>query len=63
MDNKLLKGIALILFGILLCTGDAVINSTLLRDFSYFPFPLLGVIIGVVGLAMVFLKGTDKKDK
>ena len=31
MDNKALKGIALILFGILLCVGSAEINSTLLQ--------------------------------
>lgn len=63
MDNKSLKGIALILFGILLCLGGAEINSTLLHSFSDFPFSLLGVIIGAVGLSMIFIKDTDKKDK
>ena len=56
MDNKTLKGIALILFGILLCLGGAEINSTILHSFSDFPFSLLGIIIGVIGLAMVFRK-------
>ncbi len=62
MDNKTLKGIALILFGILLCAGDAEINNTLLRSFDGFPFSLLGVIIGAVGLAMIFIKDMGKKD-
>lgn len=59
MDNKILKGIALILFGILLCIGGVEINSTILHNFSDFPFSLIGVITGVVGLVMVF----GKKDK
>ena len=63
MDNKTLKGIALILFGILFCTGGAEINSTLLHSFEDFPFSLLGVIIGAVGLAMIFIKDVDKKDR
>ena len=63
MNNMVLKGIALILFGLLLCIGGAEINRTLLHSFSDFPFSLSGVIIGAVGLAMVFIKGTDKKDK
>lgn len=63
MDNKEIKGIALILFGILLCVGGAELNITLLHSLSDFPFSLLGVIIGAVGLAMIFIKDTDKKDK
>ena len=63
MDNKSLKGIALILFGILLCLGGAEINSTLLHSLCYFPFSLLGVIVGAVGLSMIFIKNTDKKDE
>lgn len=61
MNNKELKGIALILFGILLCIGGAEINRTLLSSLSDFPFSLLGVIIGAVGLVMIFIKDTDKK--
>lgn len=56
MDNKALKGIALILFGILLCIGGVEINSTILHSFSDFPFSLFGVIVGVIGLVMVFRK-------
>lgn len=56
MDNKILKGIALILFGILLCIGGVEINSTILHSFGDFPFSLLGVTVGVIGLVMVFRK-------
>ena len=56
MDNKILKGIALILFGILLCIGGAEINSTVLHSFSDFPFSLFGVISGVIGLVIAFRK-------
>lgn len=56
MDNKILKGIALILFGILLCIGGVEINSTILHSFSDFPFSLFGVTVGVIGLVMVFRK-------
>ena len=57
MDNKLLKGIALILFGILLCIGGVEINRTILHSFSDFPFSLFGIITGTIGLVMVFRKG------
>lgn len=61
--NKTLKGIALILFGILLgiCSGE--INGTVLHGFSYFPFAFIGLISGVIGLIMIFVKDRDKKDK
>ena len=56
MNNKTLKGIALILFGILLCISSVEINHTILRSFSDFPFSLLGVVMGVAGLIMAFRK-------
>ena len=56
MNNKTLRGVALILFGILLCIGGAEINSTILYSLSDFPFSLFGVIIGVIGLVMIFRK-------
>ena len=59
--NKTLKGIAIILFGILLCISGGEVNSTLLRSFSDFPFALIGVVTGVVGLVMIFVE--DKTDK
>lgn len=56
MDNKILKGIALILFGILLCVGGEEINYTILSSLSDVPFSLIGVLVGIMGLTMVFRK-------
>ena len=63
MNNKIAKGIALILFGILLCVAGADINKTLLTGFSDFPFSLAAVISGIAGLVMIFAKNKDAKDK
>lgn len=63
MNDKALKGIALILFGILLCIGGAEINSTFLHSLSDFPFTLVGVLIGIIGLVLVFLKNQNDTDK
>ena len=49
-----LKGIAVILFGILLSASSAEMNRTVLASFSDFPFALVGIIVGIVGLVMVF---------
>ena len=54
MNNKIAKGLALILFGILLCAGSGEINATILYNFGDFPFAAIGVIVGAVGLYMVF---------
>ena len=54
MNNKVSKGIALLLFGILLCAGSEEINATILFSFGDFPFSAIGVIVGVGGLYMVF---------
>lgn len=56
MDKYIIKGFALILFGILLCVGDSGINSTVSASFSDFPFSLAGVVTGAFGLAMIFSK-------
>lgn len=63
MNNKIAKGIALILFGILLCIGGADINKTILSSWYDFPFSLFGVISGIAGLIMIFAKNKDAKDK
>lgn len=63
MNNNTLKGIALILFGILLCLGGTEINSTILRSLDRFPFSLMGVIIGIVGLIMAFVKKPNDTGK
>ena len=54
MNNKVSKGIALLLFGILLCAGSEEINATILFSFGDFPFAAIGVLVGTVGLYMVF---------
>ena len=54
MNNKIAKGLALILFGILLCAGSEEINGMILYNFGDFPFGAIGVIVGAVGLYMVF---------
>lgn len=63
MNNKILKGIALILFGILLCLGSGELNNVVFIGFSYIPFSLIGVISGVVGLVLIFVKSKEEKDK
>ena len=51
--NKQLNGIALVLFGILLCCAEDKLNHTVFKDF-FLPFAIIGVIIGVIGLFLVF---------
>ena len=53
-DKKRLQGIALILFGILLCLAEEEINRELFHSIGYFPFALIGAITGIAGLVMVF---------
>jgi len=62
MKNDSLKGIALILFGILLCLSSGELNNVVLIGFSYIPFSLLGVIAGILGLVMIFGKHKNKDD-
>ena len=54
MNDSRLKGIAVILFGILLSASGAEMNRTVLASLSDFPFALIGIIAGIVGLVMVF---------
>ena len=54
MNNKIAKGLALLLFGILLCAGSEEIHTMSLSAFSDFPFAAIGVVVGAVGLYMVF---------
>ena len=54
MSDSRLKGIAVILFGILLSASGEEMNRTVLASFSDFPFALVGIIVGIVGLVMVF---------
>lgn len=61
MNNKALKGISLILFGILLSASGPEMNSTVLHSYSDFPFSLISIIIGIVGLVMVFSTNIENK--
>lgn len=63
MDNRILKGIASILFGILLCISDGEINRTVLHSVSDLPFALAGVLSGIAGLVMVFKKNRSDAGK
>ena len=56
MNDSRLKGIAVILFGILLSASGTEMNRTVLASLSDFPFALIGIIAGIVGLVMVFKK-------
>lgn len=60
MNNRQMQGIALILFGILLCFGSSEINHTIFHSVPDVPFALIGVLIGVIGLVRVF---TDDRRK
>lgn len=63
MNDKNFKGIALILFGILLCLASGELNNVVFIGVSYIPFPLLSVISGVVGLGLIFAKNKDNNGK
>ena len=54
MNDSKLEGIAVILFGILLSASGEEMNRTVFARFSDFPFDLIGIIVGIVGLIMVF---------
>ncbi|MCD7846364.1 MAG: hypothetical protein LUG57_11060 [Oscillospiraceae bacterium] len=58
--QKPAKGMALILFGILLCCAEEGINSFILYSFSGFPFSLVGLVLGCVGLFLVFKGPRDQ---
>lgn len=56
MHERIFKGIALILFGMLLCMSTGELNNVVLVGVSYIPFSLLGVLCGALGLVMAFRK-------
>lgn len=56
--RKQLQGIGLILFGILLCVGEINFRTyTIFGSLTLFPFTLLGVCVGIIGLVQLFGKG------
>ena len=56
MQNQI-KGLALLLFGILLCLSGNELNQTIFASLSSLPFGLVGLVVGAYGLAMVFIRG------
>lgn len=65
MQNQI-KGLALLLFGILLCLSGNELNQTIFASLSNLPFGLIGLVVGAYGLVMVFISGkgndTDKSE-
>ena len=63
MQNQI-KGLALLLFGILLCLSGNELNQTIFASLSDLPFALIGLVVGAFGLVRVFLKdkNTDTSD-
>lgn len=59
MNKKDIKGIALILFGILLCLAGTEVNRTILHSLPDLPFGIIGLIAGTMGIYMIF-SDTDK---
>lgn len=58
-----IKGIALILFGILLCFAEEGLNSNVFAYTSDIPFSLFGTIVGFVGVIYSFRNKEKKQDK
>ena len=65
MENQI-KGLALLLCGILLCLSGNELNQTIFASLSNLPFGLIGLVVGAYGLVMVFIRGkgnnTDKSE-
>ena len=58
--KKQLQGISLMLFGLLLGIAEDDLNHLITRHMSAVPFALVGLIIGIVGLAFAFKPEKDK---
>lgn len=57
--ERQLKGIALILFGILLCMGGGELNEYFTSDISDIPFALCGWLWGLPGWFWCFAKSAE----
>lgn len=55
MEDKI-KGIALLLFGILLSCAQDGLNDTIFTSMSDIPFAFVGLCVGIAGLCLVFGK-------
>ena len=62
MNDNRLKGIAVILFGILLSASGEEMNRTVLASFSDFPFALIGIIVGIVGIVGLIMVFKNNKE-
>lgn len=60
MEDKI-KGIALLLFGILLSCAQDGLNDTIFVSMSDIPFAFIGLCVGIAGLCLVFGKSKDKQ--
>ena len=58
--KKQQQGISLMLFGLLLGIAEDDLNHFITRHMSAVPFALVGLIIGIVGLAFIFKPEKDK---
>lgn len=52
--KRQLKGISLVLFGLLLNSAGKTLNNTIFSSFGGLPFALISVIIGIIGLVVAF---------
>lgn len=59
MEDKI-KGIALLLFGILLSCAQDGLNDTIFASMSDIPFAFVGLFVGIAGLYLVFGKSKNK---
>lgn len=59
MEDKI-KGIALLLFGILLSCAQDGLNYTVFSATADIPFAFVGLCVGIAGLCLVFGKPKDK---
>ena len=58
MEDKI-KGIALLLFGILLSCAQDGLNDTIFASMSDIPFAFVGLCVGIAGLCLVFGKSVQ----
>ena len=62
MKNQI-RGLAFILFGILLCLSEQPLTPTLDNIGMYgFPVAFLGIISGLIGVVFVFVPTNNKKN-
>lgn len=58
MKNQI-KGIALILFGILVTLASGSLDNYITHSITV-PWVLIGLVVGIIGIILVFLKPKDE---